>query len=530
MTGAPYPIPDAALDEDIAVLGRKGGGKTFTAKGIVERLLDMRRRVLILDPLGVWAGLRTSADGKRAGYKIAIFGGLHADMPLDPAAAEPLAQIIAVENLPAIIDLSELSKGEQQSFLLSFLRELRRANHDALTVVLEEADVFAPQNPLGDDSKALHGEIDWIARRGRSRGFRLLTITQRPARLSKDVLTQANTLIIHRLPSPQDRRAAEAWVNGNGDQEKSREVFNTLAGLAVGEAWVLAQDPPMLGRYRFPIIRTLDTSATPKAGEKRIEPKTLAEVDVSGIRDALAAAKAPAGAPTRRAVPTAPDPALLKAEYARGHAAGYTLGWREAAQKVNLWASDFLSAQTPMAPNIVAQAAPPPKTPVVVDGRAAPSKIGPERRALALLVAIYPAGYTDAQWAIAAGFRRTGGTWGTYKSRLRLAGRIAESGNGIFQATELGVRDCGDDIETPPTAGDGLARWWGAKLGVRRLMDALIETYPAPVGRLALAEAVGMTASGGTFGSYMSRLRSNGMIEETADGIRISTHLMEQRS
>src|SRR5690606_16990650 len=49
-----HPIPDAALDSDIAILGRKGGGKTFTSKGIVERLLDMKRRVLVLDPLGVW--------------------------------------------------------------------------------------------------------------------------------------------------------------------------------------------------------------------------------------------------------------------------------------------------------------------------------------------------------------------------------------------------------------------------------------------------------------------------------------------
>ena len=32
----PHPIPDAALDADIAILGKKGRGKTFTAKGLVE--------------------------------------------------------------------------------------------------------------------------------------------------------------------------------------------------------------------------------------------------------------------------------------------------------------------------------------------------------------------------------------------------------------------------------------------------------------------------------------------------------------
>lgn len=48
-------IPNEMLDSDIAILGRKGTGKSYTAKGIVERLLDMGRRVLILDHLGVKA-------------------------------------------------------------------------------------------------------------------------------------------------------------------------------------------------------------------------------------------------------------------------------------------------------------------------------------------------------------------------------------------------------------------------------------------------------------------------------------------
>jgi hypothetical protein len=71
----PHPIPDAALDADIAILGKKGRGKTFTAKGIVERLLQMQRRVLVLDPLSVWWGLKSGADGKSPGFPIPVFSG-----------------------------------------------------------------------------------------------------------------------------------------------------------------------------------------------------------------------------------------------------------------------------------------------------------------------------------------------------------------------------------------------------------------------------------------------------------------------
>jgi DNA helicase HerA-like ATPase len=49
-------LPDQALTADIAILGKKGRGKSYAAKGVAERLLDLGERVLILDPLGHWWG------------------------------------------------------------------------------------------------------------------------------------------------------------------------------------------------------------------------------------------------------------------------------------------------------------------------------------------------------------------------------------------------------------------------------------------------------------------------------------------
>ena len=47
-----------ALDDRIAIVGTAGSGKTYAAKGFVERLLDIAARMAIVDPLGVWWGLR----------------------------------------------------------------------------------------------------------------------------------------------------------------------------------------------------------------------------------------------------------------------------------------------------------------------------------------------------------------------------------------------------------------------------------------------------------------------------------------
>jgi hypothetical protein len=517
-----HPIPDEALDSDIAVLGRKGGGKTFTAKGIVERLLDMGRRVLILDPLGVWAGLRTAADGEHAGYPVAIFGGLHADLPLDPAAAEPLAGIIARENLPAVIDLSELSKGAQQAFLLKFLHELRRANHEALTIVLEEADVFAPQNPQGDDSKALHGEIDWIARRGRFRGFRLIAITQRPARLSKDVLTQCATLIAHKLPAPQDREAVKAWVDGNGDRDKAREVFDTLAGLSVGEAWVYAPEFDLLERAKFPAIKTLDTSATPKAGETRIEPKTLADVDVSAIRAALVAAQ-PAAKKQAQNIPQNITADLAAAEQ-RGYERGLTEGI-ERGRNVGI-ALGLSRAQEAInalrVPEIAESPISAPPTPSVIPARsvtktpalALPKGIDP---LYAVAMQVWPAKLTWGGLATACGRKARGGHFNTARKRLIEDGLVREEGALVVPTN-------------PPTVPDGVIP---ADLLEEHLpkpaqkMFATIRQHPG-VTIIGLASVLQMQPRGGHWNTGMSVLRTNGLIEDRAGSLFVTPSLLSE--
>src|SRR5271170_7601919 len=65
----PAALPADALDDRIAIVGTAGSGKTYAAKGFVERLLETGARVAIVDPLGVWWGLRASADGAAPGYR-----------------------------------------------------------------------------------------------------------------------------------------------------------------------------------------------------------------------------------------------------------------------------------------------------------------------------------------------------------------------------------------------------------------------------------------------------------------------------
>jgi polynucleotide 5'-kinase involved in rRNA processing len=54
VAASPTILSTAALDDRIAIVGTAGSGKTYAAKGFVERLLDTSARVAVVDPLGVW--------------------------------------------------------------------------------------------------------------------------------------------------------------------------------------------------------------------------------------------------------------------------------------------------------------------------------------------------------------------------------------------------------------------------------------------------------------------------------------------
>jgi uncharacterized protein len=294
----PVSLPADALDDRIAIVGTAGSGKTYAAKGFVERLLESGARVAIVDPLGVWWGLRASADGITSGYPVVVFGGRHTDVPITSDMGAALGRIIAREALVCVVDLSDLgSSAARRRFMAAFAAALYETNEEPLHLVLDEADLWAPQRPI-KGWESLLGHIEEIVRRGRVRGFIPWLITQRPAVVHKDVLSQADILIAMKLTASQDRDAIGAWIEGQADRQEGKRILGDLPRLQRGEGYVWAPGHALLKRVAFPPIRTFDSSRTPKRGERLVIPRTLAEVDLTAIVAALAAA----GAEDRRAL------------------------------------------------------------------------------------------------------------------------------------------------------------------------------------------------------------------------------------
>lgn len=596
-----YPIINSALDDRLGFIGTSGSGKTYNAGSAVERLLNSKARVVIIDPLGVWWGLRLLADGKTPSqFHVAIFGGPHGDLPLTEHAGALLGETAAGMVESCIVDLSDIgTRSAERRFMTAFLDALyrtRKRGGEPFHFVVDEADLWAPQKPQAGD-EVLLGHMENIVRRGRVMGFIPWLISQRPAVLNKNVLSQVDGLIAFKLTSTQDRDALDAWIEGQADKAEGKKIKDSLPAMQVGQGVVWLPNHGILKTVQFPPKLTFDSSRASKRGEK-IKSHGLKPLNLTALKDRLASVEAEAKANDPLALrseigrlkaerarlekqiadakPAVDRDALRTAEHRGFEHAKKKFGApidrafkravgelvtlvRKHLEEVNLSIigalKDFhktipgidaelqfepTSSPLPLSqwtPSEIAQfkhhqQAGKPAIIRISDLQAAATGkadgvIGAERRPLSVLAGVYPAGMTEAQWATGAGLKRTGGTWSTYLSRLRSAGRIVRHGD-LFYVTEDGLSVVGDNVKPMPPPGPALVEFWMARIpGSRRLLKRLADIYPHAIDREQLAVDLDLTASGGTFSTYLSRVRSSGLIEEDGKMVRLAAALME---
>ncbi len=262
--------------ETVGILARKGAGKTYLAMVIAEEFLASTFDIpfVVLDPMGVWWGLLADVDGKPNENRLAVFGGEHGHYSLGSGEGMIMARmVVAARPMPFIFDLSLFPSEEQHRFCADFAAELFLRNRDPLHLFIDEADGFAPQRLEGKSSryqKRSLNEIDRLVRRGRTHGLGVTMITQRPAVISKNVLTQVGVMFFLETEAPHDLKAIEEWLYEQIPFEVRRQCLEELPVLGKGQTFYLRGGE----HYRFckftvRMKTTFDSSFTPSIREKR---------------------------------------------------------------------------------------------------------------------------------------------------------------------------------------------------------------------------------------------------------------------
>jgi hypothetical protein len=558
-------IPDAALQQHIAVLGKTGAGKTATAKLAIEQIVDAGGRVCIMDPLkSDWWGLTSSSDGKRPGLPFDILGGPRGHVPLHAGAGKAIAEIVGTGALPlSILDMADFGAGGQMQFFVDFAPMLLKKMRGVLHLVIEEAHLFAPKERAGFGSENM--AIHWaktLATAGRSKGVRMIVLTQRTQALHNALLGSCDSVIVHRFTAPADQEPVIKWLKANvTDKEIRDRIVNGMSSLKTGEGWLCSGEAKIFELRHFPRIRTFDNSATPTNDAAEVDVKT-APIDQDKLRALIGTAVKEA---------ESNDPKLLRAEIAklktdiakagslgaytneikkalddsqlRGREDGYAQARAENAQKVQkmlagtnqlriaaekfgeqvvqlemeieqLRANYFQIIPVPLKQKVHIEASQDGKSPeqyivahgpkYVAPGSAALSKA---ERLILTALAQYPDGRTKKQVAILTGYAVNGGGFGNAIGALRSKGYLEGTADQLT-ITDSGIAALG--TFTPLPRGDALLQHWYRQLGKaeRKCLEVLASEYPVSIGKEELAERAGYEVRGGGFGNALGRLRT----------------------
>jgi len=553
-------LPLEAVTQTFGILGKRGGGKSYTAKVLAEEMLGANAHVCAVDPIGNWWGLRLAASGKSPGLPITVLGGDYGDLPLQATekAGEEIARFLVEEKISVVIDLSRFRKGEQTQFMIGFAESLYRLNREALHLFIDEADAWAPQRPVGNLAPRLLGAMEDLVRRGRARGIGVTMITQRSASINKDLLTQIEVLIAKRTIAPQDRAAIEAWVKVHGTPEKQALMMNSLASLAVEKAWFWS--PAWLDLFQCVKVRkleTFDSSATPEVGGTRAAPRKLAAVDLARLEQRLAETieKAKAEDPRelrRKLADAQKEAARLKAELERrpqtpiekiiekpvevqvvseeALARLETIGReilhavanaRSAAAYQRASQRPERSTGTPIKPGPARPAAPAPsRTRNIRVGNSSEGTAELPAGERKILAAVAQHGQvTKPQLTVLTGYKRS--SRDTYLQRLAAKGFVDLSADP--RPTEEGIAALGD-FEPLPTGSELLAHWLDRlPAGEKRILEILADAQGELVDRDTIGELSEYQRS--SRDTYIQRLAARQLVIAEKGGVRAAPEL-----
>lgn len=555
-------LPIDYVTKTAAVLAQRRKGKTYTASVIAEELVRLDQPWVALDPTGAWWGMRAGADGSdQGGLPVVILGGQHGDAPLEPGSGKFVAELVVDTPGWYVLDMSLLdTRAAERAFATDFgealIRRKRQPGRDfPMHLFVDEADMFAPQEKDGGGDARMLGAYQAIVRRGGLHGLGSTLISQRPALLNKSVLTQLDILVLLRLVAGQDQDAVDkSYLSRAGSKEDRAAVMGSLASLRLGEAWVWepGAEPPIFDRVQIRERRTYNSSATPKPGENRAEPRGLADVDLDAVKAAMEAAieraKADDPAELRRRIKalerdladaqdrpdTVAEPEIVeqRVEVIPPEAIDTAHKLREyldfGLQHAAALAEVLESYEQPAGVTIHRQVGtvhipPPPPVPrdparARVERAPRPAPATPsagssdipkgERAVLVGLAQHGDRGCTREMLTVLTGYKRS--TRNTYLQRLGTAGLVEERG-GRFYATADGLAALGD-YNPLPTGADLLAyHLANLPAGEAATLEAIAAAHPHGILRDDLQEITGYKRS--TSNTYVQRLATRELVD-----------------
>ncbi|WP_338728778.1 DUF87 domain-containing protein [Haladaptatus sp. DJG-WS-42] len=254
------------------ITGKSGSGKSNTASVVAEKLLSNNFPILIVDTDGEYYGLKEKFELLHVG------ADEECDIMVGPEHAEKIASLALEGNVPIILDVSGyLDESEAKDLLTAVTKQLfakEKKLKKPFLMLVEEVHEYLPEGPGLDECGRM---LIKIGKRGRKHGLGITGISQRPADVKKDFITQCDWLVWHRLTWGNDTKVVKRVIG--------TEYANAIENMGDGEAFLMTDWAESIRRVQFRRKTTFDAGATPGLDDfERPDLKSVSDSLVSELK------------------------------------------------------------------------------------------------------------------------------------------------------------------------------------------------------------------------------------------------------
>lgn len=518
-------------------IGIRGSGKTHTATKTAEDLMTDGIPIVVFDPSGVWQNLRYGV-GNKAGFPIVVAGGSKPDLELTEFNAVKILEAALKENVSIVFDLEEIGIKSKWVKIVSDCIEYLMANNKKYGlrhVFFEEAAEFVPQK-LTPSVYTVYSHIERMARIGRNHGLGYTLINQRSQEIAKAIFELCDRVFVHKQTGTNSLKTIEEWLKLKGLTKS--EIVKSLPKLQPGQCWVIDQD----GEHFVKVAPKKTFHPDPQKGTMvaPIKSKTDVSSFIKSMTELIKSMDGEKQVENTNKKATNGDIDKLKTENSDlKNKLLFANGQLDVANQMNAKLLDRLRkinslsdlkvepSKIPEPEKAIIKTIAPLRVEKPIQATTSRPSSG-QGRILHTCAMFHPKAVSKTRIGLIADLSPSSGSFNTYLSNLKREGLI-EVISGEIKITEDGLQKVGD-VPTLPS-GDELVNMWcshvGAGSGAGRILKYLANIFPKSQSKIGVADAVELSASSGSFNTYLSTLKRNSLIQVENGALKASEELFQ---
>ncbi len=242
---------DSIISQVMFVTGKRGSGKSWTAAVIMEEYERLGLQFVCFDALDAHGYL-----GEQLPNVVALRPG-----PAETINMKELVETIRATPKSVVISMAGMPLAKQQEMITEYCEALLEGTlGKGIMTVFEECQDFIPQ--MGKPNSA--DAIIRLCKLGRALGYGATLISQRPAGVGKEALSQASIYLVHNVINARDLKALDDQLSFGTDKKTIKRMLDGIAKAKKGE--VIAYAPEFYRDRGYVVVGKI-------RGDRRTEHK-----------------------------------------------------------------------------------------------------------------------------------------------------------------------------------------------------------------------------------------------------------------